>query len=188
MKIGRIASFLSLHWQKYCSDAHVLYNIKMCLLCVCFCSFSTLQCVCNVYVSPILLVCTACICVFVCVGESEILRYLALLLPLFVWLQAFRLSVRGLCSETKHAVISVTSLAAGTQHIHLSETRCYGAACNSPHFGSSNWHLGPQSLWGYWKAMKHSSVEVFLLAIFLSFIQLSHFCISIVHEANLTRC
>lgn len=43
-------------------------------------------------------------------------RYLASLLRLFAWLQAFRLSVWGLCRETKHAVISVTSLAAGTQH------------------------------------------------------------------------
>ena len=69
-----------------------------------------------------------CVCVCVCERERErekerergrereILRYLASLLPLFVWLRAFRLSVRGLCSETKHAVISVTSLAAGTQH------------------------------------------------------------------------
>lgn len=68
-----------------------------------------------------------CICLYLCVcvkvrprekerEKREILRYLASLLPLFVWLQAFRLSARGLCSETKHAVISVTSLAAGTQH------------------------------------------------------------------------
>lgn len=43
-------------------------------------------------------------------------RYLALPLRLFVCLHACRLSVWGLCRETKHAVISVTSLAAGTQH------------------------------------------------------------------------
>lgn len=126
----------------------------------CLCVFSTLQCVCSSLSSCM------CTCAFVCVSlwgrERAILRYLASLLPLFVWLQAFRLSVRGLCSETKHAVISVTSLAAGTQHIHLSETRCYGAASNSSHFGSRNWHLGPQSLWGYWRAMKHSSVWVYL--------------------------
>lgn len=115
-------------------------------VCVCAsaCTFSALHCACVSYLFCVL---RSHVYSCVCVCVREIVRYLASLLPLFVWLQAFRLSVRGLCSETKHVVVSVTSLAAGTQH---SEAGCSGAACNSPHFGSSNWHLGPESLWGYW--------------------------------------
>ena len=111
--------------QMFCTTSKCVCSV----MCLCFLHPVS---VCAVCVPP--LVCTTCMCVFVCVcvcvrererererkrereREREILRYLASLLPLFVWLRAFRLSVRGLCSETKHAVISVTSLAAGTQH------------------------------------------------------------------------
>lgn len=63
----------------------------------------------SVNLSDVLLICSEHKCILevsVGVGEciretgKEILCYLASLIPLFVWLQAFRLSVRGLCSET----------------------------------------------------------------------------------------
>ena len=122
VKGGGIASVLQvLQWCR-CFVQHQNVFTWLCFLhavvCVCL--------LCCVYV-PCVCVCV-CVCVWVRKREREILRYLASLLPLFVWLQAFRLSARGLCSETKHAVISVTSLAAGIQHTHLSETRCYGTA------------------------------------------------------------
>lgn len=51
-----------------------------------------------------------------------------------VWLRALRLSARGPRRETQHAVISVTSLAAGTRRTPQRDATPWHISSNCPHF------------------------------------------------------